>query len=144
VEDLDLEVLACAEAGVSAYVPSDASMNDLVAAIENLKRGELHCPPRVAASLFRHVASLANKVRHRSGAAALTRREREVLALIDAGLSNKEIAVRLHIETSTVKNHVHNLLEKVQATSRTQAAARLRMQSAGDSSRTRIDSTSVE
>ena len=56
----------------------------------------------------------------------LTRREREVLELIDAGLSNKEIAVRLHIEVSTVKNHVHNLLEKAQATSRTQAAAQLR------------------
>jgi DNA-binding NarL/FixJ family response regulator len=126
VEDIDLKVLACAEAGVAGYVPREASMNDLVATIEQVTRGELNCSPRIVASLFRHVASLASKVRTSAGGADLTRREREVLALIDAGLSNKEIAVRLHIEVSTVKNHVHNLLEKVQATSRSQAAAQLR------------------
>jgi DNA-binding NarL/FixJ family response regulator len=55
----------------------------------------------------------------------LTARERDVLVLIDAGLSNKEIAVRLNIEVSTVKNHVHNVLEKLHVTSRAQAAAQL-------------------
>jgi two-component system nitrate/nitrite response regulator NarL len=55
----------------------------------------------------------------------LTAREREVLKLVDGGLSNKEIAVRLRIEVSTVKNHVHNLLDKLNVTSRMQAAARL-------------------
>jgi len=48
-----------------------------------------------------------------------------VLRLIDRGLSNKEIAVLLHIEVSTVKNHVHNLLDKLHVTSRSEAAARL-------------------
>jgi two-component system nitrate/nitrite response regulator NarL len=55
----------------------------------------------------------------------LTAREREVLRLVDEGLSNKEISARLSIEVSTVKNHVHNLLDKLQVTSRLQAAARL-------------------
>jgi two-component system, NarL family, nitrate/nitrite response regulator NarL len=143
VEDLDFEVIACAEAGVSGYVPCEASIDDLVEAIKNLTRGEVYCPPRVAASLFQHVASLASVVRHPSGNRSLTRREREVVALIDAGLSNKEIALRLHIEVSTVKNHVHNLLEKVQATSRTQAAARLR-QPDGHGFRTKLASAAAE
>ena len=56
--------------------------------------------------------------------ASLTRREAEVLGLIDAGLSNKEIAHRLHIELPTVKNHVHHILEKLHVRRRGEAAAR--------------------
>jgi DNA-binding NarL/FixJ family response regulator len=56
----------------------------------------------------------------------LTAREREILRLIDQGLSNKEIARRLDIGVSTVKNHVHNILDKTSASRRSQAAARLR------------------
>jgi DNA-binding NarL/FixJ family response regulator len=58
--------------------------------------------------------------------ARLTVREREVLRLIDAGLSNKEIAQRLRIGVSTVKNHVHSILDKTRASRRAQAAARVR------------------
>jgi DNA-binding NarL/FixJ family response regulator len=57
---------------------------------------------------------------------SLTRREREIVVLIDDGLSNKEIAQRLNIEVATVKNHVHNLLEKLHVSTRAQAAAHLR------------------
>ena len=56
---------------------------------------------------------------------ALTARERQILLLIDEGLSNKEIAARLSIEVATVKNHVHSLLTKMQVNTRGQAAARL-------------------
>ena len=59
--------------------------------------------------------------------APLTLRERQVVALIDEGLSNKEIAAELCIELSTVKNHVHHLLEKLGARGRGEAAARMRM-----------------
>jgi DNA-binding NarL/FixJ family response regulator len=58
--------------------------------------------------------------------AALSPRERQILALIDEGLANKEIAHRLGIELATVKNHVHHILEKLQVTRRGQAAARAR------------------
>jgi DNA-binding NarL/FixJ family response regulator len=51
--------------------------------------------------------------------------------LIDTGLSNKEIAIRLHIEVATVKNHVHHLLEKLHVASRTEAAAQLGHRRAG-------------
>jgi DNA-binding NarL/FixJ family response regulator len=59
-------------------------------------------------------------------ASRLTSRESEVIRLIDAGLSNKEIAQHLYIEVATVKNHVHNILEKLEVKRRGQAAARVR------------------
>jgi two-component system, NarL family, nitrate/nitrite response regulator NarL len=61
-----------------------------------------------------------------AGAGWLTSREQEILALIDDGMSNKEIARRLTIEVRTVKNHVHNLLEKLQVHRRGEAAALVR------------------
>ena len=56
----------------------------------------------------------------------LTRREAEIVGLIDEGLSNKQIAGRLSIELATVKNHVHSILEKLQVERRAEAAARVR------------------
>ena len=58
--------------------------------------------------------------------ARLTRRETEIVQLIDQGLSNKEIAQRLGIDIYTVKNHVHNILEKLRVHRRGEAAARMR------------------
>ena len=58
----------------------------------------------------------------------LTPREAEVVALVDRGLSNKQIAQRLHIGTATVKNHVHNILEKLHVSRRAEAAAQMRAQ----------------
>jgi DNA-binding NarL/FixJ family response regulator len=125
VEEQEGEILACAEAGLAGYVPNDASLDDLVMRIESVHRGELMCTPRIAATLFRRLESNAPAVSAHPDGLALSVREREVLRLIDRGLSNKEIAVLLHIEVSTVKNHVHNLLDKLKVTSRSQAAARL-------------------
>jgi DNA-binding NarL/FixJ family response regulator len=59
----------------------------------------------------------------------------EIVSLIDQGLSNKEIAVKLGIEVATVKNHVHNLLGKLQVHRRAEAAARLRGRSTRRSKR---------
>jgi ATP/maltotriose-dependent transcriptional regulator MalT len=58
---------------------------------------------------------------------ALTARERQIVQLIAQGLSNKEIGSQLFIEVATVKNHVHNILEKLQVTRRGEAVARLRL-----------------
>jgi two-component system nitrate/nitrite response regulator NarL len=82
-------------------------------------------PPGIAGQLLRRVTGLA-AARPGPGDAALTRREREIVALIDEGLSNKEIAGRLVIEVATVKNHVHNILEKLRVGSRGEAAAVMR------------------
>jgi two-component system nitrate/nitrite response regulator NarL len=121
----DSTVIACAEAGVVGFVGCEASAEEVVAATESAARGEAACPPRVTAALLRRVADDA-RARRLSAFAPLTARERQVVALIDEGLSNKEIAARLCIELSTVKNHVHNLIDKLGARGRTDAAARMR------------------
>jgi two-component system, NarL family, nitrate/nitrite response regulator NarL len=125
VAGADDEMVACAEAGVSGYLLRDQPYAELVAVIAAAARGETYCPPRVAAALMRRVGTLAAH-RAPSGAGRLTPREREILGLIDQGLSNKEIARRLSIEVRTVKNHVHNLLEKLKVHRRGEAAAMLR------------------
>jgi DNA-binding NarL/FixJ family response regulator len=126
VPESEDEVLACAEAGVVGYVTREGSVEDLVAAIESASRGEVLCSPRMAASLFQRVATLALERSPASIESRLTGRELEILDLIDQGLSNKEIARRLTIELSTVKNHVHNILEKLNVSRRAEAAARAR------------------
>ena len=126
LREVDEEVLACAEAGISGFVAADGSGEDLVAAVEHALRGELHCSPRMAGLLFRRVRALVTERTDPRLPASLTRRERQVLGLLEQGMSNKEIARALRIGGATVKNHVHNILEKLQVHRRGEAAARLR------------------
>ena len=126
VAETEDEVCECAEAGIAGYVPRNGSKEDLIAAVENAVRGEVLCSPRVAASLFRRLAARVQTTRLRPPEAALTSREQDIIALIDRGLSNKEIARQLKISLPTVKNHVHNILEKLQVRRRGAAAALLR------------------
>jgi len=126
VPDSEDDVIQCAEAGVAAYVSREASLTELLAVLEDAVRGECRCSPKVAGGLLRRMAMLAAERGPAGCAPRLTAREREVVRLIDAGLSNKEIAQRLGIELATVKNHVHNLLAKLQVHRRGEAAARIR------------------
>jgi len=126
VAETERDVIACAEAGVSGYVAREASLEDLVAVVESVVRGELLCSPQVAASLFRRVAFRAVGAVEPIPGGRLTSREGQIVRLIEQGLSNKEIAARLGIEAATVKNHVHNVLEKLQVHRRAEAAARWR------------------
>ncbi len=116
-------VIACAEAGVAGYVSRDASLQDLCTAVEGAVRGEVMCSPRVAASLVREFARRAAGRPSLGTGPRLTPRERQVIDLIDRGLTNKEIARTLHIALSTVKNHVHNILEKCQVHRRLDAVS---------------------
>ena len=127
VAEHDAEVVAWAEAGAAGYVPQDGSLSRLIATIEAVANGETLCSPRIAAALVRRLAAVAgDSLGPASSAETLTPREREIVLLLDEGLSNKEIASRLYIEVTTVKNHVHNILEKLHVHRRGQAAARLR------------------
>ena len=123
----DHDVVAYARAGISGFVPCDASVTDLFDAIERAGKGELLCSPRAAGTLFRQLAALTGEPRSELQRDQLTSREREIVSLIDVGLSNKEISRRLRIEVSTVKNHVHNIIEKLRVTRRGEAAARMRV-----------------
>jgi two-component system nitrate/nitrite response regulator NarL len=123
VPETESDVIACAEAGATGYVPREASIEDLIVALESATRGELRCSARVAASLLRRVAELASVGSALSAAEHLTPRELDVLRLLDLGCSNKEIATELGIEVATAKNHVHNILEKLGVRRRAQAMA---------------------
>ena len=119
------EVIACAEAGVSAYVTREDTIDDLMAILASVSRGETLCSPKLTAMLLRRVRtlSLERAGRPHSQLIRLTPRETEVLRLLDEGLSNKQIARRLCIELATVKNHVHHILEKLSVHRRGEAVA---------------------
>jgi two-component system, NarL family, nitrate/nitrite response regulator NarL len=136
--DLDAAVLECIETGAAGYVTRDASLAELTEVAETAARGDMVCSTSVAGALARSVATLAAQQRP-AASALLTVREREIAELIAGGLSNKEIAGRLHIELPTVKNHVHRILGKLEVRRRADAAARLQrtsvatgMRGAGD------------
>jgi two-component system, NarL family, nitrate/nitrite response regulator NarL len=121
------EVVTWAEAGVSGYLGRDASVQELVVAIEGSVRGEAPCHPRTAAILLRRVAtgpmderSMWQCDRH------LTPREQEMVHLLGKGMSNQQIARSLFIALPTVKNHVHNILEKLGVTGRADAVRAVR------------------
>ena len=119
------EVVSFAEAGVMGFVPREASLDEMCHTILLARRGELHCTDRVSAGLARRLSAVAQWNGDEYTRAHLTVREAEVVGLIDLGLSNKEIATRLSIALTTVKNHVHNLLEKIGVHRRGEASARL-------------------
>jgi two-component system nitrate/nitrite response regulator NarL len=121
VPEQEAEVIACAESGVAAFVTRETSLDGLVAAIEVAVRGDVLCSPEVAGTLLRRVRALAAE-RGPAATAPLTHRELQILDLIVEGLSNKEIASRLHIELSTAKNHVHSILAKLNVRRRADAA----------------------
>lgn len=125
VPETERDIIPCAEAGVAACLPREASFADLIATIERVASGESSASPLVAAMLLRRVATLAAQGSAKPEA-RVTAREQEILGLIDEGLSNKQIARRLCIELPTVKNHVHNILEKLHVHHRYEAAARMR------------------
>ena len=135
VKETAEEFLALAAAGTAGYVRDSAASSDVVKALEQVMRNELPCSPRAAASLYRCVAELsqrgADKVTFANGngdagGMPLSRRELQIAQLIDRGLTNKEIGRELGIEAATVKNHVHNMCEKLKVHRRGEAAARIR------------------
>ena len=112
--------------GVCGYLLKNASSSEIIAAVRGVAEGEAVCPPHLCMALFQYVAQ---DFRQRSGmddhqAAArlgLTYRQRELMALVAKGLTNKEIAAKLNLSEFTVKNHIHRVMRTVEADSRHQA-----------------------
>jgi len=121
--DLADEIMACIEAGAAGYVLKEASFDYLVETIRSVHRGESFVSPQMAASLFSRIAELAGERLPRipRGSIKLTGRELEIINLIAEGLPNKKIAQQLSIEAQTVKNHIHNILDKLQLHNRLEA-----------------------
>jgi two-component system, NarL family, nitrate/nitrite response regulator NarL len=126
IADVERDIIGCAEAGIAGYVPREGSFDSLVGAIQGAVLGELHCSPRMAGTLLRRIAALSRARSDGAGIDSLTSREKEILRLIEEGCCNKDIARHLGIEVATVKNHVHNLLEKLHVHRRGEAAAQVR------------------
>ena len=120
-EATEPQILECIDAGASGYLSRRSSLSDLRQCLEALMRGETLCSPRLAHSVFSRLAQLAHEPEPASAQKAeqvLTSRELEILELVAEGLANKEIAQRLIISLHTVKNHVHNILEKLEVSGR--------------------------
>lgn len=116
LEREDESVLDFIEAGAAAYLLQSASPSQLVEALLFLREGQVHSSPRIAAAVVERIAALEKdrrSVQIPEGCEPLTARELETLALLARGLRNKEIARTLRITVQTVKNHVHNILEKL-------------------------------
>jgi DNA-binding NarL/FixJ family response regulator len=121
------DVLAFVRAGVSGFILKDASTSDFLRTIRSVAQGKKVLPTLMTGSLFSQIVEHA--VNGKQGTSSklmesvrMTRRERQVIALIADGMTNKEIAQKLHLSTYTVKSHVHNILEKLALHTRVQIA----------------------
>lgn len=141
VANAEQDVFACVEAGAVGYLPRDGGAGDLIATVQSVARGEAIVSPRMAASIMRRVTTLAAGHATSLRQVQLTSRELEIVKLLDLGLSNKQIVARLNIELSTVKNHVHNILEKLRVHRRGDISREMRTWSRrrGDSNRNEGD-----
>ncbi|MFC1406548.1 MULTISPECIES: response regulator transcription factor [Streptacidiphilus] len=122
--DLDEYVYAALHAGASGFLLKDTLAADLLSAVRVVVRGDAVVAPSVTRRLInRHVGTLPAPLTPTPapGLEALTEREREVLALIARGLSNTEIAARIHVTEGTVKTHVSRVLAKLHLRDRVQA-----------------------
>jgi DNA-binding NarL/FixJ family response regulator len=115
--DRDDYVFRGVRAGAMGFLLKDAPAEELIRTIRRVAAGETFIQPEIASRTLRELLRPES-----SPLEPLSEREREVLVLLAQGASNKEIAERLFISEGTVKNHVSNILGKLQAENRTQAA----------------------
>jgi two-component system nitrate/nitrite response regulator NarL len=125
------EVVQFVNAGVAGFILKDASVDDFVNTVRRVARGERVLPTRMTGTLFSQIARVAlERGDHEAlEAVRMTLRERQVIANIAIGMSNKEIAREMNIATDTVKSHVRNVMDKLALHSRLQIAAYAHQQS---------------
>ena len=127
VPEISGTAIAAMLGGVAGFVPRNGSLEDVISELDRVGavgRNEpitVSSPPLLQPDAAEPIFAL------RSRAGELTPRECEILEMIELGLSNKEIARKLRIEVGTVKNHVHNILDKMNVRCRNQAAHRVRV-----------------
>jgi DNA-binding NarL/FixJ family response regulator len=120
MESQEESFLLAVREGATGYVLREASAAEVLNAIRAVAAGEGVCPPCFSATLFRYASqqlAIRQNLRTR-GRSELSLRERQLVELICWGLTNKEIAGRLHLSEHTVKNHVHRILRKTGAPDR--------------------------
>lgn len=117
-------VLEAVRRGAAGYLLKDASTDEVISTLRNVADGQLSIDPELLREALtnREESADAGTIRQRAEAFSVTPREQDVLALVAEGLTNREIGVRLGISEDTVKKHVQNLIWKLRAADRTQAA----------------------
>ncbi|MGD1047427.1 MAG: response regulator transcription factor [Candidatus Krumholzibacteriaceae bacterium] len=123
-----VDIIEFVKAGGCGFILKNAPLEDWIRTIKTVAAGQKVLPPCLTQSLFAQM--IEGTLKSGKGIPAksiqFTNREREIVALISEGLSNKEIAERLHIATFTAKSHVHNILEKMALSTRLQIAVSVR------------------
>jgi DNA-binding NarL/FixJ family response regulator len=121
VSDEEADLYEAVKSGASGYLLKDSSIEEVAQAIRVVADGQSLISPSMAIKLIDEFKQMARPERESGPALRLTERELDVLRLVAQGHSNKEIAARLFISENTVKNHVRNMLEKLQLHSRMEA-----------------------
>jgi DNA-binding NarL/FixJ family response regulator len=118
------DIVDFVEAGASGFILKDATVKEFLGTIRSVSQEIKVLPPPLTGSLFSYIIEHALKKGEGklTNVVRMTKREREITALIADSLSNKEIAKRLNIATHTVKSHVHNIMEKLALHTRLQIA----------------------
>jgi DNA-binding NarL/FixJ family response regulator len=120
----DDKIVQCVAAGAEGCILEDVSIDELQEGIRQVINGQWVYSDGIMRSMFRQMARVAREThwRMRASHTDLTSRELEILELVAAHQTNKQIAKQLSVSLHTVKNHVHHILEKLQVRNRNQAA----------------------
>ena len=123
-----MDIMEFVQAGADGFILKNAAVEEVIKTIRAVIGGEKLLPHLMTESLFSQVIehALLKGKRNITSAIRMTQREKEIIALIVEGMSNKQIAETLNIATFTVKSHVHNILEKLALHSRLQIAMHAR------------------
>lgn len=121
VSDEEADLYEAVKNGASGYLLKDSSIEEVAQGVRVVADGQSLISPSMAAKLISEFKTMSAPERNQGPALKLTERELEVLRLVAKGLSNREVAQRLAISENTVKNHVRNMLEKLQLHSRMEA-----------------------
>ncbi len=121
ISDEEADLYEAIKAGASGYLLKDASIDEVAQAVRVVADGQSLISPSMAMKLLDEFKQMSRTDRSQPATPRLTERELEVLRLVAQGLNNREIAKQLFISENTVKNHVRNILEKLQLHSRMEA-----------------------
>ena len=121
VSDEEADLYEAVKNGASGYLLKDSSIDDVAQAVRVVAEGQSLISPSMAVKLLDEFKEMSRTDRDQVPTPRLTDRELEVLRLVATGLNNREVAKQLFISENTVKNHVRNILEKLQLHSRMEA-----------------------
>ncbi len=120
--DEEADLYEAVKGGAAGYLLKDSSLEEVATAVRVVADGQSLITPSMATKLIDEFKQMARADKETGAGLRLTERELEVLRLVSRGMNNREISHQLFISENTVKNHVRNILEKLQLHSRMEAA----------------------